>query len=79
MHETAALVENRPELRLIKRGQSVGGKRRINWQREQQRAGERREERMSEKEKREWRVMYGLYSLSCASNTECEGKKREVI
>lgn len=53
-------------LRLIKRGQSVGGKRRINWQREQQRAGERREERMSEKEKREWRVMYGLFSLNRA-------------
>lgn len=37
-------------LRLIKRGQSVGGKRRINWQREQQSVSERREERMSEKD-----------------------------
>lgn len=46
-------------LRLIKRGQSVGGKRRINWQREQQTVSERQEERMSEKdgeeEKREHR------------------------
>lgn len=43
-HETAALVENRPVLRLIQLGQSVGGKRRINWQREQQSVSERQEE-----------------------------------
>lgn len=47
-HETAALVKNRTALRLMKRGQSVGGKRRINWQGEQQSVSERHEERMSE-------------------------------
>lgn len=60
-------------LRLIKRGQSVGGKRRINWQREQQRVSERREERMSEKSdeegKGERRVMHGFYSLGRALST----------
>lgn len=56
-HKTAALVRNRTVLRLMKRGQSVGGKRRINWQGEQQSVSERHEERKSEKggeeEKRE--------------------------
>lgn len=37
-------------LRLIKRGQSVGERRRINRQREQQSVSERQEERMSEKD-----------------------------
>lgn len=70
---------------MIKRGQSVGGKRRINWQGEQQSVSERQGERMSEKggeeEKRENR---GL-SMDCShwamhhTERQSEGKKREVI
>lgn len=84
-HETAALVKNRTVLRLIKRGQSVGGKRRINWQGEQQSVSERQEERMSEKggeeEKRENRGLSMDYSHWAMHHTEreSEGKKREVI
>lgn len=84
-HETAALVENRPVLRLIKRGQSVGGKRRINWQRAQQSVSERQEERMSEKdgeeEKRENRGLSTDYIRQAMHQTqrESEGNKREVI
>lgn len=72
-------------LRLSKRGQSVGGKRRINWQRVQQSVSERQEERMSEKdgeeEKREDRELsmgYIHWAMHQAQR-ESEGKKREVI
>lgn len=56
---------------MMKRGQSVGGKRRINWQGEQQSVSERHEEMMSEKggeeEKREnrglsWIIITGPYT-----------------
>lgn len=63
----------------------MGGKRRINWQREQQSVSERQEERMSEKDgeekKRENRglSMHYIHWAMHQAQKESEGKKRKVI
>ena len=68
---------------MIKQGQSVGGKRRINWQREQQSVSERQEERMSEKdgeeEKRENRGLYLqiIFTEPCTKHREKVRERKE--
>lgn len=63
----------------------MGGKRRINWQREQQSVSERQEERMSEKDGKEEKRENGGLSMDYIhwalhqAHRESEGKKREVI
>lgn len=67
---------------MMKWGQSVGGKRRINWQGEQQSVSERHEERMSEKgseeEKRENRgLSWIIVTKPCTTQREKVRERKE--